>query len=1238
MAEGGKYISALVALLLLFSTSVATAYSPYPPIPCYVKDVFGNPVSGATVTYEWWQGTTKLVGGSGTTDANGYIEIPYYPANYGDVLKVAATKGSMSGSYTYTYYGTMPSIVTVTITASPSGTLCYVRYMSGNPAPGAIVTAEWWRGGVKQVSTTKTADADGRAEIPYYPAICGDVLKVTATKGTASGSYTYTYQGLMPDNITVTIVATMEGIPCYVQDAYGRPIRGASVHMTAWLSGTKYENTRLTDENGKVEVPVAPFDNVEVWAEYGGERSSVWQVNCYNPPTSITLLLTVKKSVEFRFMDANGSPLVTLTTIELLRNDTVYYKDTRLTDNWGRIDVTCDYGDVIRVKGISGACSFDEQSWVCDNTIRDIIMIVQWSSPIPILCHVVDNYGNAVNCAKVFFEWWRDNRMVSSGSLMTDSYGLASIPYFPIGYGDELRSWAVYGNNAYSSVRTFEFVGTALAQFDLVLEYQNLIVPCYVVDNFGRPAGNVMVHMEWWDGDTRLMTYVRTTNANGYVAVPCHFCEVDRRKLIYFRAWATSGSVRSDIFFDRLVMFYGENFNNIWIVDNIRLTLSHPLKDIACYIRGPDGVPLKYATLYYEWLYGGSVMFSGSAISDADGRADILYYPVRYGGTLRAVATYRDLTSDEYVFVSPINVPDNFTLVVGTDVTGYRVAVDVYPPGSGEVRGAGTYKPGAIVTLTAYSPDHVFLSWTGNIINSSPTITFTMPPRDVHVTAYFSRGELSYYLFRKGFIVLSVENSGGAMTVTYATRMRNIAIDNLFAEAFEVLRLSFFYLHDSGSLGGLNTLSVSAYSLFERERVCTVSANINRMMACRESFRSDAFATEADVTIGPKPRSITPPSDRLIGSEVLVLVSPEYSDSEEIDAAIRDYALAVKEDTGWDVEVVKLTRETNTVGHIRDMIANKYRTDGIFAAMLVGDDIAVPIEARYHNAEAPNLRFYSSFSFYGTVFVNSNGRTFRVLVSSSSSQRLIDSVVTETSLCAAYETPPIQVLTTLVVPKFLGLSHREKVSYIASAFQKFSVNRNEDYGENIYLRVAAVLHFGLKERSFEEDLIDFVGRYRWLSSSISYVLTGEYGERDNDVALFGRSFKLVGSFGHGTPGVANKLYADEVLKINTPFLVIDGCYTEGWFTENTTTGARWGTQHGWFGGLIFTHPTLRVVFASANVPSYALMTLGCGGTVAESLFGVSYEFVVYGDPTFHYSRSPARFLGRLLTYVTKPFR
>ncbi|MBW6499566.1 MAG: T9SS type A sorting domain-containing protein, partial [Bacteroidales bacterium] len=88
------------------------------------------------------------------------------------------------------------------------------------------------------------------------------------------------------------------------------------------------------------------------------------------------------------------------------------------------------------------------------------------------------------------------------------------------------------------------------------------------------------------------------------------------------------------------------------------------------------------------------------------------------------------------------------TLVLAEPPVTYNLALDVNPPGTGVVTGAGEYEADTQVTISAIAePDWMFVNWTGDTDHvdhpDSALAILTMPASDVSLTAHFELSDIS---------------------------------------------------------------------------------------------------------------------------------------------------------------------------------------------------------------------------------------------------------------------------------------------------------------------------------------------------------------------------------------------------------------------------------------------------------------------------------------------------------------
>lgn len=326
--------------------------------------------------------------------------------------------------------------------------------------------------------------------------------------------------------------------------------------------------------------------------------------------------------------------------------------------------------------------------------------------------------------------------------------------------------------------------------------------------------------------------------------------------------------------------------------------------------------------------------------------------------------------------------------------------------------------------------------------------------------------------------------------------------------------------------------------------------------------------------------------------EFLILLSPQYAGDSSIATAIEQYCNAVKNDIGWDTEVINLTSASNSANYIRETIRNMYQSDGICAVLIIGEDTKTGLHADTSYREIPSIALWS----------------------------VLNEPITQIGdeVFGSWNKP--QVCVSLLYPTST-YDYNTKASQIVSALYKFSSGRERDYGDNIYFFIDD--EFIIPPGCF---ISQFAENFNALGS-VNYTLT----TCADASFLYGRELKFVGSFGHGNPSWANGFTVSDLNHISVPFLVVGGCYTGGWLTTNVTDDNLFDPPavSGWFGEQVLLHPDLRAVVSGCptqegvNFMWYGWKGLAEGKTLAEAWLETNNKVyiddqIIYGDPTFHY--------------------
>jgi len=184
----------------------------------YVRDLDGVPIQGATVYYEWWRGEDKLVGSSSLSDSSGYVNVPYYPANYGDELHVwAEYSGTDSPLWTSTYTNQMGWTINLTIPIE----------QQPPPQKGTIIVDTIPVKGIVYVNGQPwgTAPQSKDVDPATYTVSFGDVAGYTAPSSVSqyvsageTWTVTGTYTQITPTKATISIDTTPIKGTVYVND------------------------------------------------------------------------------------------------------------------------------------------------------------------------------------------------------------------------------------------------------------------------------------------------------------------------------------------------------------------------------------------------------------------------------------------------------------------------------------------------------------------------------------------------------------------------------------------------------------------------------------------------------------------------------------------------------------------------------------------------------------------------------------------------------------------------------------------------------------------------------------------------------------------------------------------------------------------------------------------------------------------------------------------------------------
>lgn len=340
-------------------------------------------------------------------------------------------------------------------------------------------------------------------------------------------------------------------------------------------------------------------------------------------------------------------------------------------------------------------------------------------------------------------------------------------------------------------------------------------------------------------------------------------------------------------------------------------------------------------------------------------------------------------------------------------------------------------------------------------------------------------------------------------------------------------------------------------------------------------------------------------SERLEVPNILIFVSPQYSNDFEIKTAINGYISAVKVDICWNTRIVEITDENNDYEKIDQIIENYYNCYNIKACIMVGEDIDTALAGDCNYMEQPSTIPWST--------IGGNA------IYERSEQGII---------CKPYK---MDICISLIYPAH-EQDYKTKKQQIISSFTKFSNDRAIKFSDDILVFESSSINTNSKEI------------YKNLDKNTDLYYREDPTDTDIQKSLQ-TPYSLYFVHGHSNPSgtslnVKEKSWfsAEYVDEIDSPFFGADGCYVAGWWSNqkdnNVLDPSIYGT---WYGSKIFSNQNTRAMvlgLLSQTGYSYtvsfienAVTELTNGKTLAESMIGDTYigDSIVIGDPTFYFT-------------------
>jgi hypothetical protein len=334
--------------------------------------------------------------------------------------------------------------------------------------------------------------------------------------------------------------------------------------------------------------------------------------------------------------------------------------------------------------------------------------------------------------------------------------------------------------------------------------------------------------------------------------------------------------------------------------------------------------------------------------------------------------------------------------------------------------------------------------------------------------------------------------------------------------------------------------------------------------------------------------------------DLLIILSPQYHNDNDIRTAIQTYITAVKNDLGWTSQLIPIQDNENDYQQIDTIIETLNNNHTVKACIMVGEDLNTALGGDTNYLEQPSTLPWATLG--GTIAYE------------TADQGII-SKPTTIHICISLLYPPQQ------------LSYEQKKASLIFAFQKFTTQRHQPIQNTIRVFESSALN--THSKTLYQQLND--------CSALTYSEDATTAEMKLSLTTPYTAFFV---HGHSTPSgtdVNNQknsgwFPAENLDSIRTPFFGADGCYVAGWWSNqkdnNKLDGSIGAT---WYAAKIFTSATIQVMalglLSQNGLPTpvsfieNAMPELLSGKTLAEAMIGDTTigDTIIIGDPSFHFS-------------------
>jgi len=329
--------------------------------------------------------------------------------------------------------------------------------------------------------------------------------------------------------------------------------------------------------------------------------------------------------------------------------------------------------------------------------------------------------------------------------------------------------------------------------------------------------------------------------------------------------------------------------------------------------------------------------------------------------------------------------------------------------------------------------------------------------------------------------------------------------------------------------------------------------------------------------------------------DMIIFVSPQYSNDIEIETVIEEYIAAVKIDLKWNIKIISLTKENNDYKMIDAILESNYKYHNIKAAVMVGEDIDTAFAG-----DSDFMEKISTVPWY--------------TIGGEKSYEISDHGIVSKPYV-------MDICISLLYPTST-LEYHLKKSYIIDAFNKFSNQRDVVFDSDILVFENSDIN------KYSKEIYQKLGSFEKLF----------YKEDPSGVEVknsLEKQYSMYYVHGHSNPAgtdINEWFSAENVNDINSPFFAADGCYVNGWWSDKEDNNILDASIDAtWYGSKIFSSASIQVMvlgLLSQDGYSYpvsflenAAPELINGETLAESMIGKYYigdSVLIFGDPTFHY--------------------